>query len=65
VFLQHAASANPLGVDDPYEPAAWITCGATAPDAPESGGCAVVADQQTPADRPVLPHETDPESLLP
>ncbi len=60
-FLQQAASSNPFGLNEPYDPGSWITC----EPASSSPGCSVVDDQLTERDRPVLPHEPDPVALLP
>jgi hypothetical protein len=68
-FLQEAASSNPFGLTDPYDPGTWITCApadgsVSTPDASRPQ-CSVVDAARTERDRPLLPHEPDATALLP
>lgn len=68
VLLSRWALSNPLGLDEPFDPASWITCTDRAGVAASEGSdrlCRVVTGQATADDRPLLPHEPDATALLP
>jgi hypothetical protein len=57
VFLNAATVENRFDLTTPFDPSAWISCAADQ--------CEIVATQQDPASRPVLPHEDATDLLVP
>ncbi len=57
VFLNAATVENRFDLTAPFDPTAWISCTAEQ--------CEIVAAQQDPTSRPVLPHEDAADLLAP
>jgi hypothetical protein len=57
VFLNASTVENRFDLTTPFDPTAWISCTAEQ--------CEIVATQQDPTSRPVLPHEDGADLLAP
>jgi hypothetical protein len=57
VFLNAATVENRFDLTTPFDPSAWISCAAEQ--------CEIVATQQDPTSRPVLPHEDATDLVAP